>query len=283
MTIIDKIALLNLGEKEEKKAKEKFMAALSLISEEELRERLGFLEGKDVRITKAKDIKVLVIPTEELAKKFSILDEIHETDLYVSVPSALLLNVIDVYKKLKYCIQNGIKYKDGLDYDKDFIDSLRNEEKWKEFLGKREKENATVGPLLDGEDASLSYEPNSGDDARETDNALGNKTEIKKAEHWLPFNDGVGIHDPNVNEDYKIPEDEEPKVPEDNVISFGDLNNAEQDLDAKTTSFEDLKKELERKMQELDGSLNPDGSMYSPDYDISFSDIEPEQYGMGGR
>ena len=180
MTIIDKIALLNLGEKEEKKAKEKFMAALSLISEEELRERLEFLEGKDVRITKAKDIKVLVIPTEELAKKFSILDEIHETDLYVSVPSALLLNVIDVYKKLKYCIQNGIKYKDGLDYDKDFIDSLRNEEKWKEFLGKREKENATVGPLLDEEDASLGYEPNSVDDARETDNALENKTEKKK-------------------------------------------------------------------------------------------------------
>ena len=99
MTIIDKIALLNLDEKEAQKAKEKFMAALSLITEEELKERLACLRTRSIEITKARDIKVLTIPVEELAKKFSILDEIHETSLYTFDPSVLALNVIDVYKK----------------------------------------------------------------------------------------------------------------------------------------------------------------------------------------
>ena len=111
MELIEKLSLLNLNEKEEKKAKEKFMATLSLVSENELRERLDFLKSKNVEITKAKEIKVLAIPVEELSKKFSILDEIHETDLYISEPSTLSLNVIDIYKKIKYCIQNNIEYK----------------------------------------------------------------------------------------------------------------------------------------------------------------------------
>lgn len=111
MTLIEKLSLLNLDKKEEIKARQKFLATFSLITEDELKERLEFLRSKNVLITKAKEIKVLAIPVEELAKKFSILDEIHETELYVSEPSTLSLNVIDIYKKIKYCIQNNIEYK----------------------------------------------------------------------------------------------------------------------------------------------------------------------------
>ena len=111
MAITDKIALLNFDEKEEKKVREKFIATLSLISEEEMKERLDFLRSRNVILTKAKEVRILVVPIDELIKKFSILNEIHETDLYVSDPITLSLNVIDIYKRIKYCIQNNIEYK----------------------------------------------------------------------------------------------------------------------------------------------------------------------------
>ena len=111
MEIIDKLSLLNLSEKEQKKAKEKFMATLSLVSEEEIRDILNLLSSKGIYITKANEIKILANSKEEILKKFSILEEIHEEDIYKEDPLRINKNVIDIYKKIKYCIQNGIAYK----------------------------------------------------------------------------------------------------------------------------------------------------------------------------
>ncbi len=111
MTLVEKLDLLNLPEGEREKVIQKFFASLANVSDNELTERLEFLHDKNVDINKAKDVKVLCIPKDELMKKFSILDEIKESDIYRDDPSVLTLNVIDIYKRIKYCIANNIEYK----------------------------------------------------------------------------------------------------------------------------------------------------------------------------
>lgn len=127
----EKLALLSLDEKEKDKVKGKFWATLSLNTVEELKERINYLKDKNVNIIKANSIKVLNIPIEELAKRFSILEEIHETDLYKVEPLALSFNVIDIYKKIKYCKQNGISYRSSEGKYESF---LFNENEWEKKL-----------------------------------------------------------------------------------------------------------------------------------------------------
>lgn len=111
MALIEKLNLINLPEEEKEKALEKFLVSLSLVSEEDLRNVLSYLLTQGITITKAREIKVLSNSKDEISKKISILGEIHETDIYHQDPLLLNKNVIDIYKKIKYCIQIGKAYK----------------------------------------------------------------------------------------------------------------------------------------------------------------------------
>ena len=155
MTLGDKLDLLSLSPEERKKAEEKFLATLALVSYGDLKEVVRYLESKNVFITRAREIKVLGNTKEEIAKKFSILEEIHETDIYVQDPNRISHNVIDIYKKIKYCNQAGIKYRNE---DGTYKNFLFNEVAWQaEFSKERspkpkafsgvEPDIVTVDPL----------------------------------------------------------------------------------------------------------------------------------------
>lgn len=111
MALKEKLAMFNLSPEQEKIATSKFLATLALVSEEELKEITSYLNSQGVEITRANQIKLVGNLREEIAKKFSIIGEIHETEIYKQDPLMINRNVIDIYKKIQYCKQNGISYK----------------------------------------------------------------------------------------------------------------------------------------------------------------------------
>lgn len=133
--INEKLALLNLSNEERKKVEDKFLATLSLVSIEELKNVLGLLQENGIYITKAREVKVLGNTKEEISKKFSILNELGEISLYKQDPTKINFNVIDVYKKVKYCKQVGISYKKE---DGTYEDFLFNEVLWQQKVNMEE-------------------------------------------------------------------------------------------------------------------------------------------------
>jgi len=133
MNISEKLDMLGLSPAERKKAQEKFLATLALISVEELKEVLEFLASHGIYIKNAREIKVLANSKEEISKKYNILEEVKEVGLYKNDPAKINYNVIDVYKKIQYCKQMNIPYKkeDGT-YEK----FLFNEGLWQEVVAK---------------------------------------------------------------------------------------------------------------------------------------------------
>lgn len=287
MTLIEKLSLLNLDKKEETKARQKFLATFSLISEDELKERLEFLRSKNVVITKAKEIRILAIPVEELAKKFTILSEIHETDLYVSEPSALSLNVIDIYKKIKYCIQNNIEYKWETENNTyKYADFLKSEIKWKEFLNQREKSNKVSEEIPSLEEDLVTLEPFN--DAPVKEEASSSLFQEFTTPLDFKFDDSSSEDNLVSFSEIKTPQIEEP-VKLDPSFSSDALND-----DVKPTTFgnlDDIQSQLD-KLDELKSSLNDSQDIYFGDSynseSIGFNDISPEffdteSYGRGGR
>ena len=70
MTLKDKLDLLNLSEEERSKAESKYLATFALISSGDLKAVVQFLESQNVAITRAREIKILAIPKEEMVKTF---------------------------------------------------------------------------------------------------------------------------------------------------------------------------------------------------------------------
>ena len=116
MTLRERLSLINLPKIEEEKALRIFLATISLLDDKDLKDVLSYLKEKNVQITKANELKVLCISKSELEKKFSILGEIKETDVFVSDPKTLALNAIDLYKRIQSCKANGVEYKTSEGY-----------------------------------------------------------------------------------------------------------------------------------------------------------------------
>ena len=76
-----------------------------------------------------------------------------------------------------------------------------------------------------------------------------------------------------------LPEDNEIEQSNDNIVNFSEFAQTQDELDAKTTDFISLKNslrdELEKKLELLDEMKNRP--------EINFNDIEPEEFGIGGR
>lgn len=242
MALKAKLDLLSLSDEERAKAQEKFLATLALVSEDELREVIGYLSSQGVQISRAREIKVLGDTKAEIAKKFSILGEIHEEGIYIQDPTQIPRNAIDIYKKIKYCIQNGRTYK---------------------------REDGTYEPFLFSE-AAWQAEFN-----RES-------TIVTEVSAVKPLNDTIVTVEPVVAPELDLGE---PVVPVSTIvedtdhIDIGEYMKATDDvaeLEAKTTNFAAIRKELEGQLAELDALK----SMNFSD-EISFTDLEPESYGMG--
>jgi len=258
MALKSKLDLLNLSEEERVKVQTKFLATLSLISEKELKDELDFLSSKGVRITKAKEIKVLAEPVANLVKKFSILSEIHEEEIFVQDPSKLARNAIDIYKKVNYCKQVGKVYKKE---DGTYEHYLSNEKDWnKEFNKENElvidspiqtiEEDITLEssiapeivsePVVDNIVSFNDYvEPQVIEEAKENDFEKTIRLEL----------DGA-LNDDLIHQD---------------VTKFTD--DIEEKTEAQIINFQQAKSELEDLKSQL--------------AEISFNDLEPETYGMG--
>lgn len=148
MSLKQKLTLLNLSEEQEKIATEKFMASLSLVTLEEFTESIKYLETQGVKITKANQIKVLTNLCHELAKKFSVLGEVKETDIYRQEPNMLNKNVIDVYRRFQKCNQDGINYKNEDGTYKSFILTEKDFQKEIQSVSKKD-EIPVIEPTVD--------------------------------------------------------------------------------------------------------------------------------------
>lgn len=163
--INEKLALLNLSNEERKKVEDKFLATLSLVSIEELKNVLGLLQENGIYITKAREVKVLGNTKEEISKKFSILNELGEISLYKQDPTKINFNVIDVYKKVKYCKQVGISYKKE---DGTYEDFLFNEMLWQQKVN-MEEVNTQSYPKVEEEIITMAPEVAPVQDEKYTD------------------------------------------------------------------------------------------------------------------
>lgn len=240
MAIIKKLDMLMLSKEERAKTEEKFLATLALVSEDELRDVLDFLNSKSTQITKAREIKVVANSKEEIAKKYNILNEIHETDIYRQDPEKINHNVIDIYKKIQYCKQSGIPYKKE---DGTYESYLFDESLWQQ-VASRDAVVVTPQDFIKVEDDIVTFE-----------------SVVKEPVVEAPvMEDSVPIEDEKFMD----------------IKDYMAANNDMGELEAQTTNFATIRKELEGQLAELDALKN------DINFDeISFNDIEPESYGMG--
>ncbi len=241
MGILEKLEMLDLTEEEKEKAKSgKFLVSLALVSDEDFKNSLGALKSAGVRITKARDIKVTTNSSEDISKKFSILGEIHETDLYLQSPGMINRNVIDIYKKIKYCIQLGKAYK---------------------------REDGTYEPFLFNE--LLWQKEFSGDLSMNAPHTEEVKPVIDVAASVAPIVEPIPVMEQTVT----------PPAPADEHLDIKEymLNSDDAaDLEAKTTDFATVRQELEASLRELDSLRSIGDNNFD---EISFNDLEPESYG----
>lgn len=270
MALKSKLDLLNLSEEERIKVQTRFMATLPLVDEKELREELEFLESKGVKITKAREVKVLAEPVANLVKKFSILGEIHEEDLYVQDPSQIVKNAIDIYKKIQYCKQVGKVYKNE---EGKYSNFLFSEKSWNNEINKENEFNQDIS--LETEEDIVTLEP-------VVDNVINFQDYISKehdiAEDVVESDFEKTIQFENISAEPIIDDSIDKQLEDTKHIDINVYKSATEDMkkiEEKTTDFSTVRKELESQLAELDNLKN-----FSMG-EISFSDLEPESYGMG--
>lgn len=249
MGILEKLNMLELAEEERVKAQEKFLATLALVSDTELNDIVGYLNSEGVKITKAKEIKVLGNAKEEILKKFSILGEIHETNIYRQDPTLINHNVIDIYKKIKYCNQMGRPYKTELGEYEPFLFS---ELLWQQEFNRDFKAEAPthLEETKKSEKPALEQETH---EVYETSPVVENKPSFEEPlENSSPDFEHIDIQEYMKNTD----------------------DSAE--LEAKTTDFATVRRELEASLKELDSLKSLSDDSFE---EISFNDLEPESYG----
>ncbi len=234
--ILSKIKLVGLSEEEEKKAIEKF-PALAFVSTEEIIAVLDVLARKGEKITKARELKVLTNPVSKIEKNFDFVEEAHELGIYSEDLNRLNGNGVDIFKRIRYCNQFNIPYKNEDGTYKDFI--------FKENLFQNEI-NKSINTI-------------------EENNLIGTEPEVNIPEI-----------DMNPKENAEI--DLEHQDIHDYMQATSDLD----DIEAKTTTFAQIKQDLEAQLAELDSlkaqnEQNNDNIYHFNDY----ANIEGETYNVG--
>lgn len=291
MSIADKVNLLMLGEDEKKKVLEKFLTTLALVDENELIKRMDFLKKKGIFITKAREIKVLANPVEELSKKFSILEELGETDIYRQDVTMINKNVIDVYRRIKYCIQIGLPYKkeDGsyepfLFSDIEWQKKIEGKKQVKQETPKEVEKSDTIPYVAEEEkkaDATTSVEQPV---EAQTPNDLTGNLEIKNSSANL---ESISDKESEVNQDNSFENNFEKelsqvvindKKDETEHMDISEFAKMSEENKPKTINYDSARKELEAQLNLLDSLKNDLNSEMNDE--ISFDDIS---FGTGGR
>lgn len=289
MELIEKLALLNLSEKEEKKAREKFIQDLYLVSEDELMDILALLKEKGVVIKNAREIKVLTNSLSELQKDFSILEEIHHEGIYRQDPNMLNRNVIDLHRMRMYYDQNGISYmNENGEYDL----KMFTEDAWRKISSKEEKIEE-----IDFQDDLVTLAPDTLEQENEieplTFNEQKTPTVLEETEPNLVSFSDIANH--SLNDNHLFEQPEEPILDDfsdlDNIEPVSSFKSEQSDLERaeeKSNDIANLRAELEKQFAELEkykAETSNDELKFDDDLNniVSFNDIEPESFGMGGR
>lgn len=151
--IKQKLDLLNLSEKERNIAIEKFLVTLSVIDYDNLKAIVDLLQSKGMSITKAREIKVGCNDYSEIVKRFDIMESINEAAVYREDIMRLNINAIDIFKKIKYCMQVNRPYKKE---DGSYEPFLFNEVEWQKAFN-RDSASVEVAavPLVNDEKVEM--------------------------------------------------------------------------------------------------------------------------------
>jgi len=252
VTLSEKLSYLNLSDEESQKALSKFLVGLGMLEYAEFIEVINRLRSYKIEITKAKDIKVIANGLENIEKKISILDEIHEVDVYRQDPSRLNCNeVLKLYQRIQKCKQTGIQYKRE---DGTYESFLFNEYEWKKMMDERTEGIVSTPEFTPVEEDIVTLEP------------------IAEIEPVItPIDDMVAIEPEN-----------EPEVDNDHIDIQDYMANAVNDdfeeIQARTTNFAAVREELEGFKDQL-SELDALRSQIDFGDEISFADLEPESFG----
>ena len=252
-----KLDLLGLVPNERKKVEEKFSAALSVVTIDELKEIKSFLEIQGIHITKAKEVKVFATPKQQI---ISNCNDIKEIDIFRKDPMKIAYNGLSILKinqRIQQCKQMGISYKkeDGI-----YEEFLFNEMLWQKRSVKEEKNIIPEPVKVEEEIVTLTPEI---EPIKEIFSEQ--KEEVKDTQH-VDIQDFINSEEYNKNDDIA------------NTTTFeaiqSDINREILDNDLSMSNLQKEKEELESFKNALD-ALN------ISDDEISFAELEPESFRMG--
>lgn len=279
MGIKEKLDLLSLSEKERKIAEEKFLACLSLVTYEELKDIVDYLSSKNVTITKARQLKVLTNLKNDISRNFDILGEIHETAIYEQDPSKISSNVIDINKKIKFCIQNGIQYKKE---DGSYEQFLFSEKAWQEKIAKEtEITRETANPLMD--ESIVSIDPVTDIPVAEEPVVENNQTfselviQNPVQPETIPFS--AKLDEDNNIMDLKEFQKTEEVAPMN--MSFDNLTSSVERMQSELGSIESQKNTLEQEKASLKAYQDSLASQFVGFDDLDFEQYRDDNLGMG--
>jgi len=273
----EKIALLNLSEAEIVKLP-KFMASLAFVTKDEISLTKEFLSSKGITITQAHEITIFANPLDEIKRKFSILEEVHVSDIYIQNPIMLNKNAIEIYKKVNYCIQNNVPYKKE---DGTYEQFLFSESEWQKVFNKDAKKEElsnldqtliTIDPVIESSQLELTQE-----------------LENPELEESVAINPALEVYPNAVDiKDYMATDE----ISEDPTMTFASLEDSVnkmhsemEDFEPSTDSLTEAKKQiLEFQQEQLENYKKSFASNLASNLDdefVGFGDIDPESYSMG--
>lgn len=211
-TLKEKIDLLGLSEDEREKLEEKFAPSLSYVSVDEIKAVLDVLNKKGENITKAREVKVLTNPASKIEKNYDFIEEAHEPSIYSEDLNRLNGNGVDIFKRIRYCNQFDIPYKNEDGTYKNFV--------FNESLFQQEINGAAPTMEAPIDDALL-------EDVEPID---------------------VTIPEVEMTNDELDVKDEDHQETQDYMQAEADLD----DIEAQTTTFAKIKQDLEAQLAELD-------------------------------
>lgn len=258
MELLEILNLCDLSPKEQKKATEKGLAAISLVNKREAADVVGYLRIYGIKITKFKEIKVLLETKENVVNRIKTLNDINEIDVYKEDPRRLLSDANDIKMKIEYCRENHIDYKNENGYET----FLFNEKMW------QEKVSSATRVVNDTPSLEEPFRMPSVPEPVVDISPITTVEEVKT--------DSLPINEVSQNE-YNITFDDE--IKEESVDLGNVIDEDIKDIDSKVTSFADIKKELEAELASLDVLRNDNNN----DFDdvISFEDFDAEEYEVG--
>jgi hypothetical protein len=259
MELVEKLNILNFSDKEKDKTVAKFFPTLYLV-DDDLAEKISYLNENGVNITHARELKVLCVSKEKLAEAFRVIGEVEETEMFVEDPVRLCFNPIDIYRKIKYCKSNNMSYRNE---DGSYKEFLFSEIAWKKELEEAktiaEPEPISINDFVTLEpETTLHFEPINPVKKETTDNVI-NFADFPKKEEPVSMYDEPHVSDSKI--DIELP-----PIP--------NKEKREDDLDA---SIAQTRKELAAQLSSALATLKD-----LKNDDLTFDQIEPDM-SIGGR